>query len=217
MSLSDLSSAVLGWMADYGAPVVGLMLLIGSLGIPLPGTLIVIASGAFMRQELLSTWQTPLLAYLGAIGGDFCLYGLGMFAGSRIEKRFGSPAAWGKARLMINQRGGIAIYLTRWLLTALAFPVTLVAGSSRLALRRFALYDLLGELTWIGLYGGLGYAFGSQWELISEFISNFSGFILGAVVLGSGVYLMIKYGKKKPQPAEIETVEENPAKEAVPG
>jgi membrane-associated protein len=54
----------------------------------------------------------------------------------------------------------------------------------------------LGELTWIAIYGGLGYAFGSQWELISDFISNFSGFILGGLVLGVGIYLLVRFGKK---------------------
>jgi hypothetical protein len=32
--------------------------------------------------------------------------------------------------------------------------------------------------------------------LISDFISNFSGFALGAVILGVGVYLLVKFGKK---------------------
>jgi membrane protein DedA with SNARE-associated domain len=48
------------------------------------------------------------------------------------------------------------------------------------------------------LYGGLGYAFGSQWELISDFISNFSGFILGALALGLGIYLLVHFNKKIP-------------------
>jgi hypothetical protein len=41
----------------------------------------------------------------------------------------------------------------------------------------------------------LGYAFGSQWELISDFISNFTGFVLGAVVLGVGIFILIKVRK----------------------
>ena len=99
---------------------------------------------------------------------------------------------------MFQKRGGISIFLTRWLLTAVAFPITLIAGSSGYRFRKFMLFAMLGELTWITLYGAVGYAFGSQWELVSDFISNLSGFIVGAVALGAGIYILLKFGKKTP-------------------
>jgi membrane protein DedA with SNARE-associated domain len=198
MSEIDLSSLVLGWIASYGAPMVSGLLFLGGLGLPLPGTLIVVASGAFIRQDLIDTVSTPLLGYLGVIGGDTLLYGVGYFASASIQARFGQTHAWKNAHDLFSRRGGVAIFLTRWLLTALAFPVILIAGSSRYPFKKFMLFDFLGELTWISLYGGLGYAFGNQWELISQFISDFSGFALGGLALGVGIYLLMKFGKKAP-------------------
>ncbi len=191
----DLTSLALGWIGSYGAPMVAGLLYFGALGIPLPGTLLVIASGAFIRQELLTT-STPLIAYLGTIAGDASLYAVGFFARGWIETKFGQTAAWKNAAGLFERQGGLAIFLTRWLLTAVAFPVTLVAGTSGYGFRKFFTLAMLGELTWFAVYGGLGYAFGSQWELISDFVSNFSGFALGAVLLGTGVYLLTKVGKK---------------------
>jgi len=196
MTAVDLSSLVLGWVATYGAPMVAGLLFLGGLGVPLPATLIVIASGAFIRQNLLDVYQTPLLGYLGTIAGDALLFALGHFASGWIELRFGGTAAWKSAHALFERRGGIAIFLTRWLLTAVAFPVTLVAGSSGYHFRKFFAFAMLGELTWVALYGGLGYAFGSQWELISDFISNFSGFAIGALALGLGIYLLVHFSKK---------------------
>jgi membrane protein DedA with SNARE-associated domain len=196
----DLGSLALGWIASYGSPMVAILLFVGSLGMPLPGTLIVVASGAFIRQELLDTWSTPLLGYLGTISGDLALYAVGYFASAKIEKRFGQTSAWKNARNLFARQGGLAIFLTRWLLTALAFPVTLIAGSSRYRFQKFALFDFLGELTWFVVYGGLGYAFGSQWELISQFLSDFSGFALGGLVLGIGLYLLSRPGRKQLSP-----------------
>jgi len=195
MSL-DLTSLALNWMATYGAPVVAGLLFIGSLGLPLPGTLLVIAAGAFIRQEMLDGVSTPLLGYLGTVAGDVSLYAVGYFASGWIRQRFGQTPAWQTAHALFEQRGGIAIFLTRWLLTAIAFPVTLIAGSSGYRFRKFFLYDALGELIWFSVYGGLGYAFGSQWELISDFISNFSGFLLGALALGAGLYLLVKFRRQ---------------------
>jgi len=192
----DLGSLVIGWMAAYGAPVVAGILFLSGLGIPVPGTLTVIASGAFIRQSLLDAYTTPAMGYLGTIAGDITLYCVGYFASSWIESRFGRTTAWKSAHALFEHRGGIAIFLTRWLLTAIALPITLIAGSSGYRFRKFFIFDVLGELIWVLLYGGLGYAFGSQWELISDFITNFSGFILGALVLGSGIYLLVRFGKK---------------------
>ena len=67
---TDLASLALGWIAEYGAPMVATLLFMGGLGLPLPSTLLVIASGAFIRQSLLETVSTPLLGYLGTVAGD---------------------------------------------------------------------------------------------------------------------------------------------------
>ncbi|MCX6067542.1 MAG: VTT domain-containing protein [Chloroflexi bacterium] len=201
MSGIDITALALGWIAAYGSPMVAGMLFLGGLGVPVPATLIVIASGAFMRQNLLDLYSTPVFGYIGTIIGDATLYSIGYFASARIEARFGETAAWKSARELFTRRGGIAIFLTRWLLTAVALPTTLIAGSSGYRFRKFFMFVMLGELTWVLIYGGLGYAFGSQWELISDFISNFSGFILGALALGVGIYLLVRFGKKPVKPA----------------
>lgn len=195
----DLGALALGWIAAYGAPMLAAILLLSAAGVPLPATLLVIASGAFVRQELLDLYFTPVLGLVGTVAGDLALYGLGRLASPWIERRFGRTEAWRQARELFERRGGWAVFLTRWLLTALAFPVTLVAGSSRYRFRRFLVLDLAGEATWLGLYGGLGYALGTQWELISDFIANFSGFLVGAAALGLGLYLLVRY--RRPAPA----------------
>jgi membrane-associated protein len=195
----DLSTLILGWMADYQAPLVSGILFLGALGIPLPCSLVVIASGAFIRQSLLDTTSTILLGFLATIIGDSGLYGIGRLAGRRLGQRFGQTETWLKAQTQFNRRGVLTIYLTRWILSEVAMPVTLIAGSSRYSFGKFIIVDILGELTWFAVYGGLGYAFGTQWELISTFLTNFSGFLLGAVVLGLGVYVLIRASKGRSQ------------------
>jgi membrane protein DedA with SNARE-associated domain len=156
---------------------------------------------------MLEPASTVTLGFIGTIAGDVSLYWIGRLAGNRLEKRFGQTGTWLSARNQFNRRGALTVYLTRWLLSEVAMPVTLIAGSSRFPFSKFLVIDMLGELTWFAAYGGLGYAFGSQWELISEFISNFSGFIFGAVVLGLGIYALIHFSKhpKKAANAEVAT------------
>ncbi len=206
MTELNLNELLLTWIVSYGSPMVAGVLLVGALGLPVPGTLIVIATGAFIRQEFLDIYTTLILGWLGVVVGDVIGYDLGRFANIWIERRFGKSSTWQKAQHIFERRGGGAIYLTRWLLTPMALPTNLVAGSSRYSFWKFLLFDITGELTWIMLYGGLGYIFGSQWELISEFISNFTGLIVGIVILGSGLYLAFRVGKKT-APLPLQTTE----------
>ena len=53
-------------------------------------------------------------------------------------------------------------------------------------------YAAAGELTWLLVYGGLDYLFGSQWEAVSTFISDFSGLLVGLVILTGGVVWWVR-------------------------
>ena len=195
MSEFDLNSLLLAWTIGYGPPIVGGALLLGALGFPLPGTLLVIAAGAFIRQEILDLYTTPVLALVGVMTGDVVVYAVGRFARPWIDRHFGQSPSWQKAKKAFERRGGIAIYLTRWLLTPLAVPTNLIAGGSGYPFVKFLIFDIAGELTWILVYGGVGYAVGSQWELISDIITNFSGLIVSVLIVGAGLYLLVRLFK----------------------
>jgi membrane-associated protein len=189
LSLTDF---FLTGMITYGPPVLGLALLLGALGVPVPGTLFVLAAGAFVRQGVIDWTLALSLGLLGAVLGDSTSYTMGRFAKGWVQRRFGQSAAWQTAQGTFERRGGLAVYLTRFLLTPLAIPTNLIAGGSGYTFWRYLIYDLTGEFTWIVLYGGLGYTFGSQWELISQFISDFSGLLVGVVALGAGIYFLVR-------------------------
>jgi membrane protein DedA with SNARE-associated domain len=184
-----MSEYLLTQIINYGAPSFGLILFLAALGIPLPASLLLIAAGAFSQQGFLDWVSTAVFGFLGAVAGDAISFGMGFYAQNWVSKRFEGSSAWKNARDTFESRAGMAVYLTRFLITALAVPTNLIAGGSGIRFRRFMIYDSLGELTWVILYGGLGYLFGSQWELVSDFISNFGGLILGLVILGVGVWL----------------------------
>jgi membrane-associated protein len=57
-------------------------------------------------------------------------------------------------------------------------------------------YDAAGELTWLLGYGALGYFFGSQWEYVSDLISNASGLLVGLLIAGVGAYALIRWNRR---------------------
>lgn len=190
-------------MLTYGPPAFGLALLLGALGFPLPGTLFVLAAGAFGRQGIIDLASASGLGLIGAVLGDSTGYLVGRFAKGWVERRFGQSTVWQKAQQTFERRGSIAIYLTRFLLTPVAVPTNLIAGGSGYSFWRFLGYDVAGEFTWLVLYGGLGYIFGSQWEAINQFISDFSGLLIGLVLFGVGLYLLVRRRRQK-RPAKQE-------------
>jgi membrane protein DedA with SNARE-associated domain len=186
--MSDIiSSFLLTQVINYGASLFGLTLFLGALGLPLPGSLMVIAVGSFSQQGYFSALPMALVGLIGAVLGDALSFGMGNYGKAWIEKKIGGSAAWVNAQESFQKQAWLAVFLTRFLITALAVPTNLIAGGSGFKFRRFILYDALGEALWIILYGGLGYAFGSQWEIVSDFISNFGGLVLGLVILAVGV------------------------------
>jgi membrane-associated protein len=199
-----MSDFLLTQIINYGAPLFAAFLFLGALGVPVGASVLVIAAGAFSQQGILDWVSTAVLGLIGAVIGDAISFGIGFYAKDWVDHRLGRSPAWRNARKSFDSRAGLAIYLTRFLVTALALPTNLIAGGSGIKFRRFMAYDSLGEFTWIILYGGLGYLFGSEWELVSNFISNFGGLILGVVVLGGGVWL----GFRRRRNSESESMDE---------
>ncbi|MFZ1754217.1 MAG: VTT domain-containing protein [Caldilineaceae bacterium] len=197
MSLADLSGEILTYIITYGAVALGVTVLLSALGVPFPSTVFVLASGAFIQQGVLDLPSTLVVALLFVVTGDTLSYGMGRLLRVGMQKRFGKMENWRNAEVYFQRRGGVAIYLTRCLLTPIAVPTNWIAGSSGYRTLRFVGYAAAGELTWLLLYGGLGYAFGSQWEIVSTFISDFSGLLVGLVLLVGGIYWWLRRDKAK--------------------
>jgi membrane-associated protein len=187
-----MSEWLLTQIINYGIPILGAIVFLGALGIPFPGTIIVIAVGAFCRQEFLSWPITGFIALTCVVLGDCLSYAMGFYAREPVLRRFRGSDKWIQAENSFQRWGGMSILLTRFLITPIAVPVNLIAGTGNFPFRRFVLYDLAGEVMWIFGYGGLGYLFGPQWETVGEFLSNMSGLLLGLLLLGVGIWLGLR-------------------------
>lgn len=193
MNVSDLNDLLLSAIVTYGASVLATVFLLAAIGLPLPSTLCVVAGGAFIQQGVLDMTTTIAMSLGAVVLGDVISYGIGRLLRIPIERRYGQSAAWQRAEAYFRRRGALAVFLTRCLFTPIALPINLIAGSSGYSFWRFLIYDALGELVWLIGYGALGYIFGSQWEAVSDFISNASGLLVGLLVLGGGIYALIRW------------------------
>ncbi len=194
MSLSDYLLSTLG---IYGLPVLFASLLIGAVGLPLPGSLMLLAAGSFVEQGDMSFWPVVTLSAAGAILGDNVGYAIGRWGGRRFSKRV-SRFIGGEKRLKaaehwLNKREGAGIFFSRWLITPLAPFVNITCGVTGYSWPRFLIYCVLGEALWVVLYLLLGRFFCDRVQEMSELLGDFVWMIVGLLFVVALGWNILKY------------------------
>jgi len=184
---------LLDLVANYGIWVYAILFLIifaetGLVVTPfLPGDSLLFAAGALAASGALDPGGIVLLLVAAAILGDAVNYAVGRMVGTRIihlaqtDPRWGrwiKPAYVAKAHEFFERHGGKAIVLARFMPIVRTF-VPFVAGVAEMRYPAFALYNVTGAVTWVGVCVGAGYIFGNV-PIVKE---NFSLVALGIVIV----------------------------------
>lgn len=205
MSLSDY---LLGTLGLYGPTVLFVVLLVGAVGVPTPGSLLLLVAGSFVEQGEMSLWHVLALACAGSVIGDQIGYALGRWGGRRVASRLGRWFGEGRlksAEEWLSRRGGWGIFLSRWLLTPLGPFVNITSGLSGYPWPRFLVYDLLGEALWVALYVLLGRFFSDSVEDLSDVLGDFTWAAVGllfAALLGWTLWRQLRASSS---PKELKT------------
>jgi membrane-associated protein len=197
-----LTDQVLAALLTYGLPVLFGVILICSVGIPFPISLMLVAAGSFVEQGEMKLWQVIAVASVAAVLGDQVAYGLSRWGGrpliNKISRRLRVENKIKEAEALTKRWSGTGIFLSRWLITALGPWVNVASGIGRYPWRRFLLWDVLGEMIWVVLYVCIGYAFSNRVQAIAEILGNLTWVIVGliaAVILG---WQSVRYVRPKP-------------------
>ncbi len=154
--------------------------------------MLMLAAGGFVAAGDLSMFSCAGAALLGAVVGDQVGYFGGRWGGEGAIAKLGSRAALlAKATELLAKKGGVAVFFSRWLVSALGPYVNLAAGAASQSWVQFTLWGVAGEAVWVGLYVGLGYAFTGNIEAASSMAVNMLGFLAaGTVALGLAAWLI---------------------------
>lgn len=190
--MTELTEWLLTGLLNHGALALGGTLFLAALGVPLPATVVLVATGAFIRQGVMSVQAAATVAVMAAVAGDACSYLVGRLLGDRFLLRWKESQAWQAADHRFQRWGIWSVFVSRFLLTPIALPVNLLAGSTRLAWPRFMVAVVAGEILWVAAFGGLGLAFADSWEALSQLASDLTGTFMGALLLVAGVVALIR-------------------------
>ncbi len=178
---------MLSLIGRYGYLIVFLGVMLEGVGIPLPGETVLITAGALAHRGSLTLWETMVMGSLGAVMGGQAGYFVGRFGGRSLVLRWGryvfiTPERLGRAERFFEQHGGRAVFLARFI-TGLRVFGALVAGMSRMAWGKFALYNVLGGAVWATAAVALGYFLWASLGLVEHWIGRISLLLAAAVVL----------------------------------
>lgn len=184
---------LLGLVPQYGAWLLFLSTFLSCLALPIPASLLMLAAGGFVAAGDLSMLGSAGAALAGAVAGDQTGYFAGRLGGAGLVGRLGERAApVAKATDLLARKGGLAVFLSRWLVSALGPYVNVVAGAAGQGWGRFTLWGVAGEAVWVGVYVGVGWSVAGNLSAASSMAVDVLGFLAaGAVALGALVWLVM--------------------------
>lgn len=184
---------LLALVPTYGPWLLLVCTFLACLALPVPASVLMLAAGGFVAAGDLEVWTSGGAALAGALLGDQLGFVAGRWGGAALLDRLGERAQLvARARDLLARRGDVAVFLSRWFVSALGPYVNVAAGAAGLPWGRFTLWGALGEVVWVGLYVGLGLAFTGNLELASGLALRVLGLLgAGAVAVGLGVWLVV--------------------------
>jgi membrane-associated protein len=146
----------------------------------LPGDSLLFAAGAFAATGSLDLAWLLILLTVAAVLGDAVNYAIGYFMGPKVfsqpDSRFLKREYLDRTHQFYEKYGGKTIIIARFVPIVRTFA-PFVAGVGSMTYVKFASYNVIGGLLWVGVCVFAGYAFGNI-PVVQE---NFTLVILGII------------------------------------
>jgi len=205
--MSTLLQILITSLQAYGYPVLWLIVFVASVGAPLPTSLVLLAAGAFAALGDFDIALLIVITVTASACGDSLGYFIGRRWGSKVlnwlerpgRRRLMSPANIAQSRLSFNRRGAWAIFLSRFLFSALGGVINLIAGSELYPYRRFLPFDIAGQVLGAVIPLTLGYVFGVSWEAVGDILGAFSAFAFAFLLVIVFTVIFIKSVQRSKQ------------------
>lgn len=186
-----MTDLLLELVTQYGLVILGGTVYLSALGAPLPGTVLLVLSGAFAASGDMDPVSVILTAYISAVAGDISGFAIGYKGGAWLQAKLSHTALgaqFSKAEVFMAKWGGPGVFLSRWLVAPIGPTINYVSGIGRFSWQRFVIWDLLGEVIWVALYAAIGMVFSASALALVDLIASASWVLIGALVM----YLMGK-------------------------
>ena len=171
MTLAFLVSThtIEGWLSSYGYIVVFVLVMLESLGLPVPGETALIAAALYAGSTGKLEIETVIIvAAAAAIIGDNIGFAIGRYGGAKVLVRYGHKVRLHDGRLRIGiwlfrHHGGKVVFWGRFVAVLRTYAAFL-AGANRMSWPRFLFFNTTGGILWAIVFGLGYYLFGDVLE-----------------------------------------------------
>jgi len=176
-----------GWLESYGYLVVFLLVMLESIGVPVPGETALIGAALYAGSTgKLEIWGVIAVAIAGAIIGDNIGFSIGRYGGAKLLLRHGHKIRLDEGRIKIGiwlfrRHGGKLVFWGRFV-SILRTYAAFLAGTNQMAWGRFLVFNAAGAVVWATTFGVAYYVFGSALQKLSTTIDITLG-VAGVAIL----------------------------------
>ena len=189
--MTDFLSALIEWIRDLDPVLRTILAGVGMLletsvfvGLIVPGDTIALVAAVGVTTPPEFVWLVIALV-LGALGGETLGFVLGRWAGpriraSRLGRRLGERN-WRIAEHYLGERGGIAVFLSRFL-PVLHSLIPLTAGMAGMRYRRFLPWTASASVVWALIVVSLGSGAAAGFDQLAGRIKG-AGFVFAGIAV----------------------------------
>jgi len=197
--MPDFSHHITRLLQSYTYPVLLLLVLLESLGVPLPGEIALVTAAAYASSGNISITIVIALAALGASVGGVLGYWIGFKGGLPLVTRYGGYIGVKKSHVdrahAFFERNGSKTILFGRFVAILRTWAAIVAGAAAMSFTKFVTYNTIGSIVWAIVFGWLGFYFGRDLPLLEKYISRVSFGVLIIAVVGIAIFFLRKRSK----------------------
>ncbi|MBU6500590.1 MAG: VTT domain-containing protein [Patescibacteria group bacterium] len=194
--MNPVFAETVAWTISHGYVVMFLLMLIEGP--------VVTAAGAFVAAlggNYFNIWIVLLLSILGNLLPDIAYYAIGFWGRQELINKYGHYFHITKERVerlekLYLEHVGKTLTLVK-LVPVLATPGLIIAGVSKVPLKKYVWWSLAITLPTSGFYLILGYYFGAAYEKVIRYLNYGSYFTIAIIIIFVIIsYLHKKYGSK---------------------
>lgn len=199
--LENIINYLVELVADWGYLGIFLLMALESSFFPFPSEVVMIPAGYLVYTGQMNLYMAFGAGTLGSLAGALFNYYLCYFLGRPFVAKYGkyvgiTDEKMAKFESFFNRYGEISTFNCR-LIPGIRQYISLPAGLAKMNIFTFSLYTTLGAGIWVAILIAIGYYIGDQKELIKEYLTQITIYLLLVVGLITAIYIYLHRRKSR--------------------